>query len=177
MRLVSLIVYKCLVRSLVRFSSSATTRVGPILQSRSEIIGLLLKPTWSLSKATHLDVECEIDSKVLYKVLALSGLSSDITEGQEKRMLDALRIQMSFILALYKDGDTHATTNTDAADSHFRLLACDHVPDAPHTLESLLKDIEGIALQRDPEKGELGFDALLLTSDSQYFEINGLIKR
>lgn len=142
-------------RSLRTFSVSIRARsCGPVLQNSGDISKLLNSSTWAvkdLIRQTQKDGEkFEIDSLTIRKILRLSGLKTEISKKDEETIISALKSQMVFIKHLYEDDSFHQQEKSN--DTHFRLMASDHIPPQPLTLLKLLESIEDLKV--DPEKGE-----------------------
>jgi len=135
--------------------STRLRNVGPVLQNTADITKLLNDSTWAvkdLIRQTQRDGEnIEIDSLTAKKILKLSGFKTDISKLEEEAVISALMSQMVFIKHLYED-DSAVHHKEKSNDSHFRLMASDHIPQEPLTLLKLLESIE--TLKVDTEKGE-----------------------
>lgn len=95
-------------------------------------------------------------------MLKLSGLDTNISEAEEQQWIDALNTQIAFLNHL---DDNAATSGPSANGSEvFRLLASDHHPPEPLTLEMLKKQVESVNEAVDPAKGENGFDTQFLNT-------------
>ncbi|RLV90427.1 Glutamyl-tRNA [Spathaspora sp. JA1] len=139
--------------SIRRYSTNKST----YLTSKEQIDQFLSKPTWSVKQLMKPNQDSinqiTIDSNVIRKMLTLSGLKSDITSETEQQLINALKLQMIFIGHLYNDNEMNQEKES-SNDSIFRLIASDHKPDTPVTLESLLHQIKNLPQQVNPEKGE-----------------------
>ncbi|GEQ70606.1 hypothetical protein JCM33374_g4284 [Metschnikowia sp. JCM 33374] len=81
-----------------------------------------------------------VDSKIVRKMLRLSGLESDISPETEHKWINALNTQIGFINKLQssEQGDKVAQkTNAQV----FRLIASDHQPDKAIGLEQLMNQV------------------------------------
>ncbi|KAK6457211.1 uncharacterized protein RJT20DRAFT_37888 [Scheffersomyces xylosifermentans] len=134
------------------------SRVGSVLQSESDIRNVLNAPSWTVKELIQDNQqameEIHVDSGTIRKMLKLSGLETNVTPEQEKKLVQALKSQMVFIQHLYRDNDTDRKDKEENNDSHFRLIASDHKPGEPLTLKSLMEQIKELPQQVDPEKGE-----------------------
>ncbi|KAI5968819.1 GTF1 [Candida theae] len=88
------------------------------------------------------------------------GIESDLHRDEEKE--DAAVVSEAV------SSETSAAASDAASsgnDIQFRLVAGDHLPGVPITLEALLRSIDELDGQVDAEKGELGFDLRTLRKD------------
>lgn len=138
------------------FSTSTLVRAGKILRqlkTSEEVADFLHKSTWSVHDVLPKANTNTVDSRVVRKMLKLSGLSSDISLEEEQRWVDALNTHIGFINHLRSDGNAKVENA-----KVFRLLASDFSPPEPLTLANLLEQVEQMGKEVDPEKGEDGFD-------------------
>ncbi|KAK6197502.1 uncharacterized protein RJT21DRAFT_57888 [Scheffersomyces amazonensis] len=149
-------------RGIRSFSISIGTcqkaKVSQEVLSRDEISKLLNTPTWKvgdLMKTTEEDIQdVKVDSSIIRKMLKLSGLKEDVSPERETELIRALKLQMGFIKKLYGTGEEMSVRGKKSNDTNFRLMAEDHKPDTPLTLDILLAEIDALPNKVDPEKGE-----------------------
>ncbi|EGW32785.1 uncharacterized protein SPAPADRAFT_135685 [Spathaspora passalidarum NRRL Y-27907] len=148
-----------------RFNSS-------YLNTKQQIDKFLSQPTWSVKQLMKPNQDSinkiTIDSNVIRKMLALSGLKSDITPEREQELINALKSQMTFIGHLYNENEMNQETES-SNDSIFRLIATDHKANPPLTLDTLLEQIEKLPSEVNSEKGEHGFDITEINSRNDHF--------
>lgn len=129
----------------------------PKFTSKEELSEFLRKPTWQVHDVIPDPSEdSNIDARVVTKMLKLSGLDTNITEKEQKQWIQALNTQVAFINHL-SEGNNPTEPAANGSEI-FRLLASDHHPPQPWTLEKLTKEVENIVSHVDESKGESGFD-------------------
>lgn len=143
------------------FSSTSKHLQGKLLPpiiSRDQLSKFIRNPSWrvhdvipSTSSTTK-----RVDSRVVRKMLKLSGLNTDISEHEESQWIRALNTQVAFIDHLVEDESEHKPQANGS--EIFRLIASDHNPPPPLTLTKLLEDVANVENEIDPKKGEFGFD-------------------
>lgn len=116
--------------------------------TKPEIRNLLNNSTWASGDLLKKSAGSSVDLTLLRRMLKLSGLSTDILKEQEEDYLQSLRAQVNLFENLYDGTKVEALEN----NSHFRLIASDHVPEKPLTLTMLKKKIA--ELRANDEKGE-----------------------
>lgn len=136
-----------------------TKRFISTLQTKQEIENFVNNSTWSVKELIQQNDELmkdiQIDSKTIRKMLKLSGLRLlDLTQEREQELISSLKSQMVFINHLYKN-EGERKERYSSNDSIFRLIASDHIPEEPLSLDKLLKQIEDLPNTIDPEKGEI----------------------
>ncbi|KAM9895350.1 hypothetical protein OXX80_012114 [Metschnikowia pulcherrima] len=82
-----------------------------------------------------------VDSKVVRKMLKLSGLDSDISAETEQKWIKALNTQIGFINQLSASNDESHGTESATAEV-FRLIASDHQPSKSLGLKELMQQVE-----------------------------------
>lgn len=92
-----------------------------------------------------------VDSKIVRKMLRLSGLESDISPETEQKWIKALNTQIGFINQLQGQDKEHISQNLKP--EVFRLIASDHQPSKPLGLTELLHQVE----QNQKQTCEEGF--------------------
>lgn len=133
--------------------------VSPPIRTPQELRAFLNSPTWRVHDLVPEVKDAPVGAKV-DKILRMSGFPTNVSEEARGRIEDALRTQIAFIEDLYDDNEVHPPTCDNA--SVFRLLASDHHPPQPLTLAALEQQVTEIGERVSSERGELGFDTLLL---------------
>lgn len=136
--------------------------VFPKLLSSAEISELVHKSTWSVQDVIPKNTEAEVDPKVVKKMLKMSGFDTNISAEEERKWTRALQTQIGFINHLYESNEITDKKTENSAEM-FRLIASDHNPPEPLTLDALLQEVEN--LRASNEKGENGFDRTHLRND------------
>lgn len=129
----------------------------PKFKSPQELAAYLGNPTWRVHDVVP-DTSVKsarINSRVVHKMLKLSGLDTNISKEQEEQWIAALNTQVALIDHL---DDKSAHIPHAMGPDVFRLLASDHHPPEPLTLARLMEQVENIDQHVDAEKGEQGFD-------------------
>lgn len=147
---------KLSLRNLASSTRFLKGKVFPSFSSREELASFLRKPTWRVHDVIpDSTTNSTIDARVVYKILKLSGLSTEISKEQEEKWIAALNTQVALINHI---DDNHHFEPGARTFEVFRLLASDHHPPPPLTYEKLLKEVKNVEKEADAAKGEQGFD-------------------
>lgn len=143
-------------------ATSRTVSRGKIyskINSHEDLEKLINTPSWNVSEAIPNPdtIEEDITPELVLKLLKQSGLPHNVSPDLFEKIQDALRTQVGFIDELYDPGMSHGERRANN-NRMFRLLASDHQAPEPLTLKHLLKQVEQVKKQVDPEKGETGFN-------------------
>ncbi|KAF3989902.1 hypothetical protein FT663_02472 [Candidozyma haemuli var. vulneris] len=150
---------RCIRRQLTTSSRLLKGKIYPKIEDCEDLDKLINSASWNVSDAIPNpdNIEEDITPELVSKLLKQSGLPHNISEDLYKQLEHALRTQVGFIDELYDPGMSHGERRANNSRM-FRLLASDHQPPEPLNLKALLKQVEQVKKQVDPEKGETGFD-------------------
>ncbi|CCE86193.1 Piso0_005849 [Millerozyma farinosa CBS 7064] len=136
-----------------------STKVGQTLASEKDLKSYLEKSMWKVAdlvshKQSDLD-KIKIDDKVIEKTLKCSGLEASQSDPNgKKKLISSLKAQMCFVQHLYEDSEPSKMKDENKNNTIFRLIASDHKPQDPLTLEKLMSDIEKLQYSVNASKGE-----------------------
>ncbi|OBA23631.1 hypothetical protein METBIDRAFT_38133 [Metschnikowia bicuspidata var. bicuspidata NRRL YB-4993] len=137
-------------RSLFTSAGALQGKVYPKLQNVSELVGFLNKSNENVHDLVPGPTSV-VDSKIVRKMLRLSGLESDISAETEQKWIQALNTQIGFINHLQPSG-SHADTSENMNGAIFRLISSDHQPSEALGLEQLMEQVRANQLQSSGEK-------------------------
>lgn len=160
----SLLVITSMLRKQVARNLSTSSRllrgnIFPALESPKDLGKFIYTPSWNVSDVLPDpdSIEEDITPELVLKLLKQSGLPHNVSDDVFKKIEHALRTQVGFIDELYDPGMSHGERCANN-NKMFRLLASDHQTPEPLDLKRLLKLVELVKKQVDPEKGETGFN-------------------
>lgn len=146
-----------LVRGFCTTSICRKGKILPALKNATEIGSYLRKPSWNvldmIPSADH--TSQEINKETVQSMLQISGLEWQISEKEMSRWIKTLNTHVAFINHV---NDSVGEIEEESESSVFRLLASDHQPPEPLTLQKLLQQVEEVEKHVSDERGERGFD-------------------
>ncbi|CCE87301.1 Piso0_005849 [Millerozyma farinosa CBS 7064] len=155
-----------------------STKVGRTLASEKDLKSYLEKSTWKVADlVTHKQSDLNkinIDDNVIEKTLKCSGLEASSADPNSKqKLISSLKAQMCFVQHLYEDSEPSRSKDENKNNTIFRLIASDHKPEDPLTLEKLISDIEKLQSSVNASKGEEenSIDIETLNGKASYFTL------
>lgn len=168
------------IRKAIRYQQCLrySTKVGQTLTSEKDLKSYLGKSTWKVAglvthKQSDLD-KINIDDKVIEKTLKCSGLEAVQLDPESKqKLILSLKAQMCFVQHLYEDSEPPKMKDANKNNTIFRLIASDHKPENPLTLEKLMSDIDKLQASAKALKGEEenSFDIETINGKASYFTL------